>query len=47
MASVAITPDQRIFIQAIVNEITMLFVILNSAYYKNGNKVFSGNKNNE
>ena len=30
-----IDKDQRIFIKAIVNELTMLFVILNSSYYKN------------
>ncbi len=29
--------DERIFIQAITNEITMLFVILNSSYYEEGN----------
>jgi len=42
-----ITSDQRVFIQAIANEITMLFVILNSSYYKNGNKVFIENENSE
>jgi len=30
--------DQRIFIKAIVNELTMLFIILNSSYYKNESK---------
>jgi len=35
-----INRDQRIFIQAIINEIIMLFIILNSTYYKNGNNVF-------
>ena len=39
-----ISNDQRIFIQAIINEITMLFVILNSSYYKNENKIFGENK---
>lgn len=29
-----INNDERVFIQAITNEITMIFVILNSAYYK-------------
>ena len=27
--------DQQIFIKAIVNELTMMFIILNSSYYKN------------
>ncbi len=35
-----INDDQRVFIQAIINEIIMLFIILNSSYYKNGNNVF-------
>jgi hypothetical protein len=34
-----ISNDERIFIQAITNEIIMLFVILNSSYYKKGNKI--------
>ena len=34
-----ITNDQRVFIQAIINEITKLFVILKSSYYKNENKI--------
>jgi hypothetical protein len=34
-----ISKEQRAFIQAIINEITMLFVILNSSYSKNGNKI--------
>jgi hypothetical protein len=34
-----ISNDERIFIQAITNEITMLFVILNSSYYEKGNKI--------
>ncbi len=32
-----VSNDERVFIQAIINEITMLFVILNSAYYKKTN----------
>lgn len=35
-----ISNDQRIFVQAIINEITKLFVILNSLYYKKENKSF-------
>jgi len=34
-----ISSDQRIFIQAIINEIIMLFIILNSSYYKDGNSI--------
>jgi hypothetical protein len=34
-----VSSDERIFIQAITNEITMLFVILNSSYYKEGNRI--------
>jgi hypothetical protein len=34
-----ISNDQHIFIQAIINEITKLFVILNSLYYKKENRV--------
>jgi hypothetical protein len=41
-----INNDQRVFIQAIINEITMLFIILNSSYYKNENRVFRENKSN-
>jgi hypothetical protein len=33
-----ISNDQQIFVQAIINEITKLFVILNSLYYKRENK---------
>ena len=40
-----ISNDERIFIQAITNELTMLFVILNSSYYKKVNKVIEGNIN--
>jgi len=36
-----ITNEERVFIQAIVNEITMLFVILKSSYYKNSGKPFN------
>jgi len=32
-----ISHDERVFIQAITNEITMLFVIYNSSWYKKGN----------
>lgn len=35
-----ISNDQRIFVQAIINEITKLFVILNALYYKKENKIF-------
>jgi hypothetical protein len=35
----SISRDERIFIQAIANEITMLFVILNSLYYTEENKI--------
>jgi hypothetical protein len=38
-----INDDQRVFIQAIINEIIMLFIILNSSYYKNGNNIFEEN----
>lgn len=34
-----ISKDQNVFILAIMNEITKLFVILNSSYYKNENKL--------
>ncbi len=37
-----ISNDERIFIQAITNELTMLFVIFNSSYYKTVNKVTDG-----
>jgi hypothetical protein len=40
MAIDKISNDQRIFVQAIINEITKLFVILNSLYYKRENKIF-------
>jgi hypothetical protein len=39
-----ITNDQHVFIQAIINEITKLFVILNSLYYKKeSNLIFEDN----
>jgi uncharacterized membrane protein (DUF485 family) len=38
-----ISNDERVFIQAITNEITMLFVILNSTYYKNSDKLLIDN----
>lgn len=41
-----INKDQRVFIQAIINVITMLFVILNSLYLKNENKIFVDNSIN-
>jgi hypothetical protein len=34
-----ISHDQQIFIQAIINEITKLFIILNSIYYKNESRL--------
>jgi len=40
-----ISNDERVFIQAIINEITKLFVIMNSAYYKKENNVIPINKN--
>jgi len=39
-----ISNDQRIFIQAIINEIIKLFMILKSSYYKNENIVFQEDK---
>jgi predicted nucleic acid binding AN1-type Zn finger protein len=39
-----INNDQRVFIQAIMNEITMLFIILNSSYNKNENRIFVENE---
>jgi hypothetical protein len=39
-----ISDDQRVFIQAIINEITMLFIILNSSYSKKENKKHAINK---
>jgi hypothetical protein len=37
-----ITNEQRIFIQAIINEITKMFIILNSSYYRKGSEIFAG-----
>jgi hypothetical protein len=42
-----ISNDERVFIQAITNEITMLFVILNSTYYKKADKVFGENRSDK
>ena len=42
-----INNDQRVFIQAIMNEITMLFIILNSSYDKVDNRVFVDNRSNK
>jgi hypothetical protein len=39
-----ISNDERIFIQAITNEITMLFVILNSIYYIKSNNELPDNR---
>jgi hypothetical protein len=39
-----ITKDQHVFIQAIINEIIKLFVILNSVYYVKENKLFTEDK---
>jgi hypothetical protein len=39
--------DQLVFIQAIINEISMLFIILSSSYYKNGNNIFKENMSHE
>jgi len=36
-----ISRDERIFIEAIIDELTKLFVIINSLYYKNENKTES------
>ncbi|MFA5045318.1 MAG: hypothetical protein WC542_05260 [Paludibacter sp.] len=40
-----ISKDQRIFIQAIINEITKLFVILKSTYYIKENNIFVEERN--
>jgi hypothetical protein len=42
-----INSDQRVFIQAIINEIIMLFIILNSSYYKNGNNMVEENTSHD
>ncbi len=39
-----ISNDERVFIQAITNEITMIFVILNSTYYKKLDNILSEDK---
>jgi hypothetical protein len=41
-----INSNERIFIQAITNELTMLFIILNSSYYKKEKKIPEENKYN-
>ena len=38
-----ITNDEIVFLQAITNEITMMFVLLESSYYNNGNKLLALN----
>ncbi len=38
-----ISNDERVFIQAITNEITMIFVILNSTYYKKAHNLLAEN----
>jgi hypothetical protein len=38
-----VTNDEMIFLQAITNEITMMFVLLESLYYNNGNKLLALN----
>jgi hypothetical protein len=38
-----INNDEQVFIQAITNEITMFFVILNSTYYKNSGELLTEN----
>ncbi|MDR3653202.1 MAG: hypothetical protein P4L34_09565 [Paludibacter sp.] len=39
-----ISHDERIFIQAIIDEITKLFIIINSTYFKNENKLLNEDK---
>ena len=39
-----ISQEERIFIQAIIDELTKLFVVINSVYYKNSNRNIEGNK---
>jgi len=39
VANDRITNEERLFIQAITNEITMLYVIMNSTYYRKNNNV--------
>ena len=42
-----ISNNDRLFIKAIIDEITKLFVIINSSYFKNGNKIFIDNDKTE
>jgi hypothetical protein len=42
-----INNDQRVFIQAIMNEITMLFIILNSSSDKVDNKMVVENRSDK
>jgi hypothetical protein len=44
MPNCEISNDQRIFIQAIINEIIKLFMILKSSYYKNDIMIFEEDK---
>ena len=44
MPVASINNDQRVFIQAIMNEITMLFIILNSSHAKLGGRIAAGNR---
>jgi len=39
--------EQRIVIQAIINEITKLFVIVSSSYYRKGNEIFENNSSSK
>ena len=41
-----VSSHERIFIQAITNELTMLYVILNSSYYRKENNVLRENQHN-
>ncbi len=42
-----ISNNDRLFIKAIIDEITKLFVIINSSYFKNGNKILIDNDKTE
>lgn len=42
-----ISNDERVFIQAIIDEITKMFIIINSSYYKNENKILIEDKSNK
>ncbi len=46
MPVAAVSNDQRVFMQAIMNEITMLFIILHSSFGKNENSIFPEYKSN-